>query len=240
MSTQLHLRSYRAQSLAHHHDFPQLVLPLSGRLELDIGGRQGCADAITAAFVEPGMHHATCAGSDNRSLVLDLAPQSLDDEQLERLARRPFLPVSPAAGKLIEFMGITLAAQHSTPLQHWVPLLLDALAMRAPQASSRLHRMMAQVEARPAHPWTVAEMAAAAAISPSRLHAWFQQEFNTSPRAWLAELRMRLACLLLRQSALPLAEIAQRCGYADQSAMTHAMRKLRGTTPMAYRRADAA
>ncbi|MFS2116900.1 AraC family transcriptional regulator, partial [Herbaspirillum frisingense] len=62
MDTQLHLRSYRDESPAHRHDFPQLVLPLAGRLELDIGGHQGCADSITAAFVEPGAAHATSAG----------------------------------------------------------------------------------------------------------------------------------------------------------------------------------
>ncbi|WP_338073368.1 AraC family transcriptional regulator [Herbaspirillum frisingense] len=56
------------------------------------------------------------------------------------------------------------------------------------------------------------------------------------PRAWLAEVRMAQACRLLRTSALPLAFIAQRCGYGDQSALTHAMRKLRGTTPSAYRK----
>jgi len=238
VTTQLHLRSYRDESLAHRHDFPQLVLPLSGRLELDIGGRQGCADALTGAFVEPGMRHATCAGGDNRSLVLDLAPATINEPQLEWLAHRPFLTVSPAATKLVEFMAMTLATGHAAPLQHWVPLLLDALSMRPPRTGSRLQRMMAQVQARLDHPWTVADMAAIAAISPGRLHAWFQRELQTSPRAWLAEIRMAQACQLLRTSSLPLAVVAQRCGYADQSVMTHAMRKLRGTTPAAYRKND--
>ena len=54
----------------------------------------------------------------------------------------------------------------------------------------------------------------------------------------LAEMRMAQVCQLLRTSSLPLAAVAQRCGYADQSVMTHAMRKLRGTTPAAYRKND--
>lgn len=79
-------------------------------------------------------------------------------------------------------------------------------------------------------------MAEAAAISPSRLHEWFRAELDSSPRAWLAEVRMAQACQLLRTSALPLAQVAQRCGYADQSALTHAMRRLRGVTPASYRK----
>lgn len=237
LDTQLHLRSYRDESPAHRHDFPQLVLPLAGRLELDIGGHQGCADSITAAFVEPGAAHATSAGGANRALVLDLAPSIMSDLQLESLARTPFVTLTAAAGKLVEFMALSLDQSPSgASLQHWVPLLLDTLARHPPQARSRLHRMLAQVEAQVARPWTVADMAALAAISPSRLHEWFQQELATSPRAWLAEVRMAQACRLLRTSALPLAFIAPRCGYGDQSALTHAMRKLRGTTPSAYRK----
>ncbi|WP_413459363.1 AraC family transcriptional regulator [Herbaspirillum huttiense] len=234
---QLHLRSYREESLAHRHDFAQLVLPLAGHLSMDIAGREGLADTATAAFVEPGARHATRAGGENRSLVVDLAPGAVGSLQLEALAHRPFLPLSGAAGKLVEFMA--LAASDTRPagntLQHWVPLLLDALTQQ-PQALSRLRLMLARVEARAEHPWTVAQMAQLAAISPSRLHEWFRAELDTSPRAWLAEVRVARACQLLRTSRLPLAQIAQRCGYGDQSALTHALRKLRGTTPSAYRK----
>ncbi|BEV14304.1 AraC family transcriptional regulator [Herbaspirillum sp. DW155] len=235
---QLHLRSYGEESLTHRHDFAQLVLPLAGHLAMDIAGREGLADTATAAFVEPGARHATRAGGENRSLVLDLAPATVSSLQLEALAQRPFLPLSRATGKLVEFMAVALADTHAgaATLQHWVPLLLDTLTQQAPQARSRLRLMLARVEARAAHPWTVAQMADLAAISPSRLHEWFRAELDTSPRAWLAEVRVAQACQLLRTSRLPLAQIAQRCGYGDQSAMTHALRKLRGTTPSAYRK----
>ncbi|WDZ97192.1 AraC family transcriptional regulator [Herbaspirillum sp. WKF16] len=236
----IHLRSYGDESPAHRHDFPQLVLPLSGRLELDVAGRQGVADASTGVFVEPGADHATSAAGANRSLVLDLAPAMASAALLEQLAARPFMPLSQAAGKLVDFMALMLEQQQKmalAQLQHWVPLLLDTLAMAAPRPQSRLHLLMAKMEAQPALPWSVPDMAVAAAISPSRLHEWFQRETGATPRAWLAELRVKQACELLRGSALPLSEIALRCGYADQSALSNAMRKLRATTPAAYRRA---
>ena len=222
---QLHLRSYREESLAHRHDFPQLVLPLAGHLAMDIAGREGLADTATAAFIEPGARHATRAGGENRSLVVDLAPDVVGSLQLEALAQRPFLSLSRAAGKLVEFMAVALSDTRpaGNTLQHWVPLLLDTLTQQ-PQALSRLRLMLARVEARAEHPWTVAQMAQLAAISPSRLHEWFRAELDTSPRAWLAEVRVARACQLLRTSSLPLAQVAQRCGYGDQSALTHALR----------------
>ena len=116
--------------------------------------RQGCADSITAAFVEPGAAHATSAGGANRALVLDLAPSIMSDLQLERMARTPFVTLTAAAGKLVEFMALSLDQSPSgASLQHWVPLLLDTLAQHRPQARSRLHRMLAQVEAQVARPW---------------------------------------------------------------------------------------
>ena len=169
--------------------------------------------------------------------MVDLAPDAVGSLQLEALAQRPFFPLSRAAGKLVEFMAVALSDNRpaGNTLQHWVPLLLDTLTQQ-PQALSRLRLMLARVEARADHPWTVAQMAQLAAISPSRLHEWFRAELDTSPRAWLAEVRVARACQLLRTSSLPLAQVAQRCGYGDQSALTHALRKLRGTTPAAYRK----
>jgi AraC-like DNA-binding protein len=41
---------------------------------------------------------------------------------------------------------------------------------------------------------------------------------------------------LLSSTDLSIAELAYRLGYADQSALTRAMRKAIGLTPAAYRR----
>ncbi|MCA1323417.1 AraC family transcriptional regulator [Herbaspirillum sp. alder98] len=239
-ASRLDVRSYGGETLTHSHDFAQLVLPLSGRIALDIDGRSGVADGNTAAFVEPGAHHATSALGDNRALIVDLSPDVLEHRLLEQFGGAPFVSLTPAAGKLVDFMQLLLGRQQASsanPLQHWLPLLLDTMAGQAPRAQSRLQLLMARIEAEPAQPWSIADMAASAAISPSRLHEWFQAETGTSPRAWLAEVRVRHACYLLRHSSTPLALVAQRCGYADQSALSHALRRLRQTTPAAYRRA---
>jgi AraC-like DNA-binding protein len=238
-ASRLDVRSYGGETLTHSHDFAQLVLPLSGRIALDIDGRPGVADGTTAAFVEPGARHATSALGENRALIIDLSPNVVDSRLLEQFSRSPFVPLTLAAGKLVDFMRLMLAQQQVQALgqlQHWLPLLLDTMAGQSPRAPSRLHLLMTRIDAEPALRWSVDDMAGAAAISPSRLHEWFRAETGSSPRAWLAQVRLRHACQLLGQTMLPLTEVALRCGYADQSALTHAMRRLRSTTPAAYRR----
>jgi len=130
------------------------------------------------------------------------------------------------------------AGQGAAPalLQGWVPLLLDTLALDAPRPVSRLAALMARIQADPGHPWSTDAMAACAGLSVSRLHALFRDEIDASPHAWLLAQRLACARAWLAQSDLPIAELALRAGFSEQSALTRAMRKAGGETPAAYRR----
>ena len=79
-------------------------------------------------------------------------------------------------------------------------------------------------------------MAAVAGVSVSRLHALFREELNTTPRTWIRDLRLGRVKEWLATTPLSIAEIAYRAGYADQSALTRAMREVTGLTPAAWRR----
>ena len=65
------------------------------------------------------------------------------------------------------------------------------------------------------------------------LHALSRSEWGLSPQAWLAERRISHVRKWLAESDLPIAELALRAGYADQSALTRAMQRLTGLTPAA-------
>lgn len=234
----LAIRSYGTDHGPDRHDFAQLVLPISGTLAIDVGGRQAVLDPSRAAFVAPGASHSQASPYPNRSLIVDLDAASLDNEVGAALLRRPWLTLAPAAMRLVDYMRLTLADHRATATATglWLPLLLDAVTCADPQPRSRLAAMLAAVEAAPEQPWTATTMAARAAISVSRLHALFRAELDTTPRAWLAELRLRCAREWLAQSNESIAALAVRAGYADQSALTRAMRRATGRTPAAWRR----
>jgi AraC-like DNA-binding protein len=237
-SVDFHLRSYGQPGEPDRHDYAQLVLPLSGALLLDVEGRQGRLDPLHAGFVAPGAWHAQRAETPNRSIILDLDLASLAPAAGERLFARPFAPLAPAARKLVEFMGLMADAGNAprSVVQGWAPLLLDTLALDAPRPSSRLAALRARIEAEPGLPWTTYTMARCAGVSVSRLHALFREEVDTSPHAWLAAHRIARACEWLASTRLPIADIALRAGFSEQSALTRALRKATGMTPAAYRR----
>ncbi|MGG2477743.1 helix-turn-helix transcriptional regulator, partial [Rhizobium sp. BR5] len=58
----------------------------------------------------------------------------------------------------------------------------------------RLRWLGAVVGAEPFFPWTIDMLAACAAISESRLHALFIEEFGLPPHRWLTGLRMDKVC----------------------------------------------
>lgn len=232
------LRSYAAHSDEHSHSFSQLVLPLAGKLQMRIGAHDGCVQQGRAAFVASGTLHSQAGQGANRSLVLDLGDADVTGEFVEHMSSRPFAPVSPAAYRLISYMGLALqqGSARAEIARHWVPLMLDALSAQAVRPASRLSALMALVETRPGQHWTTESMAREACLSVSRLHALFRAELDTTPAAWLTQLRLERAREWLLHTNQPIAQIALAAGYSDQNALTRAMRKAGGVTPAALRR----
>jgi len=100
-------------------------------------------------------------------------------------------------------------------------------------ALNALHR-------RPAHAWTLEELASEAASSRSVLAERFQHLVGSSPMQYLTQWRMLLAANLLSGSNAPLARIAEDVGYQTDTAFSRAFRREYGTPPAAWRRRHAA
>ncbi|HEY7903473.1 MAG TPA: AraC family transcriptional regulator [Casimicrobiaceae bacterium] len=89
---------------------------------------------------------------------------------------------------------------------------------------------------RPAHAWTLEELARASGTSRSVLAERFQQLVGSSPMQYLTQWRMLLAANLLSRSNAPLARIAEDVGYQTDTAFSRAFRREYGAPPAAWRR----
>jgi AraC-like DNA-binding protein len=87
----------------------------------------------------------------------------------------------------------------------------------------------------PARPWTVGELAAAAAVSRSLLDDRFRQVLGRSPIRYLTEWRMHLAEELLATTDLQVAEVARRVGYDAEESFSRAFKRARGLAPSHWR-----
>lgn len=87
----------------------------------------------------------------------------------------------------------------------------------------------------PAHPWTVAELAALAGLSRAAFARRFATATGQAPLAYLTAWRMTLAADALSTSDATLAQIAADVGYANEFAFSAAFKRHRGDPPGRWR-----
>jgi LacI family transcriptional regulator len=83
---------------------------------------------------------------------------------------------------------------------------------------------------------TVADVLRVVPLSRRKLEQRFLKLVRRSPHAEISRIRMERAGRLLRETALPLAEIARRAGFADPLYLSRAFKKYIGISPRAYRK----
>lgn len=84
---------------------------------------------------------------------------------------------------------------------------------------------------------TLSEIAEGTDLSPAQLRRLFLETAGCSPVALAAEHRLGLAEKMLRETNLSIAEISERCGFAEQASLCRALRRRQGMPPSAFRRA---
>ena len=104
-------------------------------------------------------------------------------------------------------------------------------------SDDRLVAALRAIHAKPAHGWTVADLAAEAAMSRSAFFARFNRIVGMSPMEYLLTWRMALAKRLLRDRELTVEHVAAQVGYGSASTFSTAFTRHVGTPPMRYARA---
>ena len=89
---------------------------------------------------------------------------------------------------------------------------------------------------RPAHPWTVAELARETGLSRTVLSERFRHFLGESPIAYLTRWRLLLAARALTDTSHGVAQIASEVGYESEAALNRAFKRHYGLPPATYRR----
>ncbi|MFI7635118.1 AraC family transcriptional regulator [Nonomuraea sp. NPDC049400] len=95
---------------------------------------------------------------------------------------------------------------------------------------------IARLEAAPAHPWRLDDLAQAVNLDPAYLGRLFRQYVGLTPLGLLARLRAERAATLLAHSTLPTARVGAAVGWDDPTYFARRFRTLVGLTPTEYRR----
>lgn len=112
-----------------------------------------------------------------------------------------------------------------------------ALRPRGGLSAPARRRVIDWVEANLASGFTLADLAAQAALSEFHFARMFRVSMGVTPHAWVAQRRLARACELLGSSSLTLEEVAAACGYAHASHLCRRFRATLRTTASDYRNA---
>jgi AraC-like DNA-binding protein len=97
-------------------------------------------------------------------------------------------------------------------------------------------RGLAAMHRRPAHPWTLDEIATEAGLSRSALTERFARYLGQAPIAYLTDWRLELAADALRTTRRSVLQIASEVGYDSEAAFNRAFKRRFGKPPALYRK----
>lgn len=106
------------------------------------------------------------------------------------------------------------------------------------QSEERIKKMMLFIQEHFEDKLSLEEIAASANISGRECLRCFQQNLNTTPFTYLLEYRVRRATGMLRETDLPVTEIAYACGFSGTSYFGKIFKKFMKCTPSQYRRLE--
>jgi AraC family transcriptional regulator, glycine betaine-responsive activator len=106
---------------------------------------------------------------------------------------------------------------------------------RAAARNTRLAEAVRLIEGSVDAPLAATEVADKVGISVRQLERLFRQHLDTTPGAFSASVRLGRARALLRQTAMPITDVAVACGYDSASHFSTAFRARFGHAPRAER-----
>jgi AraC-like DNA-binding protein len=251
----LHARYVTHRYGRHAHETYTLGLIEAGVEEFDYGSDVFRAGPGAVALLDPDVVHTGQAGTPSGWRYRVLYPQvSVVTEVAAELGWRAGTPSFPQtvvydAGSAAALRAAHRAAEYGDQLAS-SSLLRTALAgllrahatpgpatgpvpvRRAPQAVATVRSLLAE---RIADPPSLAELAALTGLSQFALLRAFRDATGLPPHAYLNQLRVRKARLLL-DDGLPPADVAARTGFADQAHLTRHFKRVVGVPPAAYQR----
>ena len=247
----LHARYFAHAFAPHWHDEFAIGLIDAGVEQFEYGGAVHRATPGEVVLLDAGQVH-TGQGFDERgfgfrmlyvpeSTFREIAPRS-------RSGRAGSLHFRTAVLNNVHARNCLLLAHRSFDsgapalevesrfVSAFAYLLMVASSWRAPETSISAPATLAEardyLHEHLVRDVSLAELAQIAGLSKFHLLRVFRQRFGLTPHAYQLQQRILRAKQLLR--ALPVADVAAECGFADQSHFHRVFRSLVGTPPGRY------
>lgn len=222
----------------HSHEYACLVFVIEGTFAERCGAVERTASPGMMILRPPGEAHSDRFDrSAGRCLNIEIPP-SWHTRALETSGTFTGTPFDLLGHRLCDELR---HADETSPLA--VESILLSLLADAGRASRRpshpppvwLARAKDAIHGRMSEQFTLAMIATDVGVHPVHLASAFQRFFGQSVGAYVRHLRIGYACDQLKDSELPLADIALAAGFSDQSHFGRTFKRIMHATPRQYR-----
>ncbi len=227
----------------------ELVMVHTGSMTIWIDGQRHYAPAGSVAILFPDHEErfAFATRTDTHHSFIHIWLPNLPDAVQQRLIALPWpLPLSVTMNDLIRSALNLRSSTLSTAdlllrnlgLQMLLRYLGEGERLLAGQAATRpaVEQARQYVQAHLNEPLALADIAQAAAVSPSHLIRLFKAELGCTPAAYLWDERVRRGIELLENTGLPVGLIAEQCGFQTSYHFSRRIRQATTLSPVEVRR----
>lgn len=228
----------------HRHDEAVLTLVLAGGFATAMRGEEHACGSLTLLFKPAGESHTEWYGADGaRALIV-----GFEEAQLAAFAggglaslppHRPPAALVPLAVELYRQLrladaGVRLGAEELA----W-ELLVRCRRRSLPRDGRPprwLSRLRERLDAEPAAPFSLSQLAAELGLHPVYVARVFRRHTGCSVGEYLRRRRIDRATEQLAAGRMRPAQVAVECGFYDQSHLHRAFRRESGTSPGRFQR----
>jgi AraC family transcriptional regulator of arabinose operon len=217
-------------------------LVLSGAGQLTLAGASRDLQAGSWFLLQPGDQPAGSHDAEHPLSVFAChfhrsSPGRLTEAVISGLISTPLHQEAAAAARACT-EGPTGRLLAAAILRHMILQALHETLQDPSPSRTRLGRLAMEVRSAPGRAWTIPDMARHCGLSVPHFNRLWLATFGVSPGRYLIEHRIRRATQLLRESDLPIQQVAESLGYNDVYFFHRQFRRFAGITPRSARLGD--
>lgn len=231
----MELRSYHVESCSHTHEFAQLVLPITGSMEIEMGHHADLINDHVGVYIAPNDRHCFSGSQNNLFLVVDVA---IEENFLSKKSSSHVFSLTKNVKNFIYFAHFYLA---NNDRDFYTDSLINQLVLNFSSKKSLSERDQKVVEAKKwinmhlADPVDVDRVAWHCHLSSSQLQRRFKEDTGYGIAEYWRMKKMQHVKYLLSFSCPSIEDIAFEMGYENVSAFSRRFSQVFGVSPSQWR-----
>ncbi|QQZ09938.1 AraC family transcriptional regulator [Heyndrickxia vini] len=217
-------RSYSREFHSHQHEFGQFLFPLQGSLDIQTKWQEIKLNSDSCFYLPPRLVHNYRSVDRNEFLILDIPTHYLPKDTSSTYMQ---LDKQWAAIRYL-LLEETKNRENLSSIVDLTRYVTNKLQISNPPSIDYIHKHFKESI-------RLETLAKIEHYHPVYYSAWFKNKTGKSPKAYISELRLKEAKLLLLSTGFSMSEISQELGFGNSSSFTRWFVSYEGISPQKYR-----